>query len=121
MNDYDAIKETVFHYYEGYRDKNRERLEKAFSLEVASMMGYIKNNEGEFELFSMKMKDAIEQWAAPDYTPFECSDGNMLAVDIFSNVGATVLFDFGGKYLESYQLVKINGAWLIVSKFIVNP
>jgi hypothetical protein len=33
MNDYDAIKETVFHYYEGYRDKNRERLEKAFSLE----------------------------------------------------------------------------------------
>jgi hypothetical protein len=47
MNDYDAIKETVFHYYEGYRDKNRERLEKAFSLEVASMMGYIKNNEGE--------------------------------------------------------------------------
>ena len=69
MNDYDAIKETVFHYYEGYRDKNRERLEKAFSLEVASMMGYIKNNEGELELFSMKMKDAIEQWVAPDYTP----------------------------------------------------
>jgi hypothetical protein len=31
MNDYDAIKETVSHYYEGYLEKNRERLEKAFS------------------------------------------------------------------------------------------
>ena len=121
MNDYDAIKETVFHYYVGYRDKNRGRLEKAFSLEVAIMTGYIKNQEGKLELFSMKMKDAIEQWVAPDYTPFECSEGVMLAVDIFSSVGATVLFDFGGKYLESYQLVKIDGSWLIVSKFIVNP
>ena len=121
MNNYDAIKETVFHYFEGYRDKNRERLEKAFSLEIAIMMGYINNKEGEPELFSMKMKDAIEQWVDPDYTPFECSAGNMLAVDIFSHVGATVLFDFGGKYLESYQLVKIDGAWLIISKFIVNP
>lgn len=121
MNDYDAKKETVFHCYEGYRDKNRKRLEKAFSPEVASMMGYLKNKEGELELFSMKMKDAIEQWVAPDYTPFECSAGNMLAVDIFGKVGVTVLFDFGGKYLESYQLVKINGPWLIVSKFIVNP
>ena len=47
MSDYDAIKETVFHYFEGYRDKDRERLEKAFSLEIANMMGYIKNKEGE--------------------------------------------------------------------------
>jgi hypothetical protein len=38
MSDYDAIKETVFHYFEGYRDKDRERLEKAFSLEIANMM-----------------------------------------------------------------------------------
>ena len=120
MSDYDAIKETVFHYFEGYRDKDRERLEKAFSLEIANMMGYIKNKEGELKLFSRTMRESIDEWVAPDYTPFELSDGNILAVDIFSDVGATVLFDFGGKYLESYQLVKIGGAWRIVNKFIVN-
>lgn len=121
MSDYEAISETVFHYCEGYRNKDRERLEKAFSLEVANMMGYIRNEKGELELFSMTMKDAIDSWVAPDYTPFEFSDGNILAVDIFSDVGATVLFDFGGKYLESYQLAKISGKWRIVSKYIVNP
>lgn len=31
MSDYEAISETVFHYCEGYRNKDRERLEKAFS------------------------------------------------------------------------------------------
>ena len=120
MNDYDAIKQAVFHYYEGYRDKSRERLERAFALEVATMTGYIKNKEGKLEFFSMTMKDAIEQWVASDYTPFECAEGIMLAVDIFSSLAATVVFDFGGKYLESYQLVKIDESWLIVSKFIVN-
>ena len=42
------------------------------------------------------MKEAIDEWVAPDYTPFECTDGRMLAVDIFGDVGSTVLFDFGG-------------------------
>ena len=121
MNDYDAIRETVFHYCEGYRDKDRERLEKAFALDVANMMGYIKGEDGKLKLFISKMKDAIDEWVAPDYTPFEFSEGKMLTVDIFSEVGATVLFDFGGKYIESYQLAKIDGAWKIVNKFIVNP
>jgi len=85
------------------------------------MMGYKKNEEGKFELFLMTMRDAIDDWVAPDYMPFEFSDGKMLAVNIFSDVGATVLFDFGGRYLESYQLAKISGAWRIVNKFIVDP
>lgn len=121
MSDYDGISETVFNYCEGYRHKDRERLEKAFSLDVANMMGYIKNEEGKLNLFAMTMRDAINDWVAPDYTPFEFGEGKMLAVDIFSEIGATVLFDFGGKYLESYQLAKIDGDWLIVNKFIVNP
>jgi hypothetical protein len=119
--DYDAVKETVFHYYYGYRDKDRERLEKAFSSEIATMMGYIKNEEGGRDLFSMTMKQAIDEWVAPGYTPFECSDGIILSLDFFGDVGATVLFDFGGRYLESLQLSKIDGSWQIVNKFIVNP
>ncbi len=121
MSDYDSIQETVFHYYEGYRGKDRGRLEKAFAVEVANMMGYIKKSEGQLNLFAMTMKEAIDEWVALDYTPFDCTDGRMLAVDIFGDVGATVLFDFGGRYLESLQMAKIDGEWRIVNKFIVNP
>ena len=121
MNDYEAISEAVFHYCEGYRNKDRQRLEKAFALDVAIMTGYTKNKDGELELWSMTMKEAIDSWVAPDYTPFEFAEGKILAVDIFHTLGATVLFDFGGRYLESYQLAKIEGTWRIVSKFIVNP
>ena len=85
MSDYDAIKETVFHYFEGYRDKNRERLEKAFSLEIANMMGYIKNKEGKLELFSMTMRESIDKWVAPDYTPFN------FPMEIFSPLTSLVM------------------------------
>jgi len=47
MNDYEAIQETVYHYYEGYREKDRERLEKAFALEVAHMMGNTRGEDGQ--------------------------------------------------------------------------
>ena len=67
------------------------------------------------------MSEAIDEWVALDYSLFECSDGNILNANIFGDVGATVLFDFGGRYLESLQLAKINGACRIVNKFIVNP
>jgi len=121
MNDYDAISETVFHYCEGYRNKDRERLEKAFALEVAHMIGYIKDEEGNLKLFSTAMRDAIDQWVQTEYTPFDFGEGKILSVDIYSGISATVLFDFGGKYVERYLLAKIDGTWQIVNKFIVNP
>ena len=84
-------------------------------------MGYIANEEGKLGLFSMSMKDAIDEWTAPDYKPFHCYEGEFLAVELFGDVGAYVLFNFGGRYLESLQIAKIDGEWKIVNKFIVNP
>jgi hypothetical protein len=81
MSDYDAIKETVFHYFEGYRDKDRERLEKAFSLEIANMMGYIKNEEGKL------MRESIDKWVAPDYTPYFPRDNPLNRILFVPNLG----------------------------------
>ena len=39
MNDYELINETVFNYFEGYMTKDRERLEKAFRVDTANMVG----------------------------------------------------------------------------------
>ena len=120
MQDYDAISETVFHYFEGYQTKDRERLERAFAVDVANMIGYWKNNEGELELFTIPYKELIERWVDPEFIPQEFGDGNILSVHIFSDVGATVVFDCGGKYLDTFQMVKLDGDWKIANKFFVD-
>jgi long-chain acyl-CoA synthetase len=43
MTDYDLIRETISDYFEGYMTKDRGRLEKAFCLDIATMVGYWKN------------------------------------------------------------------------------
>ena len=120
MNDYDAIQETVLHYFEGYRTKNRERLERAFVVEIANIMGYRKNDKGELELISIPIKEIIEEWVSPDYEPYIFSEGKILSMNIFSDVAATVIFDCGGKFLDTHQMVKIDGAWRIINKFFVD-
>jgi hypothetical protein len=120
MKDYDAIEETVFHYFEGYKTKNRELLERAFVVEIANMMGYWRNSEGELELFTIPYKELIESWVDPEYTPQEFGDVKVLSINIFSDVGATVVFDCGGKYLDTFQMVKLDGGWRIVNKLFVD-
>jgi hypothetical protein len=120
VKDYDAIEETIFHYFEGYRTKNRERLERAFVVEIANMKGYMKNEQGELELIDMPYKELIEAWTSPDFTPFEFSEGRVLSINTFSPIGATVVFDCGGMFLDTFQMVKIEGNWRIANKFFVD-
>jgi hypothetical protein len=103
MSDYEAISETVFHYCEGYRNKDRERLEKAFSLEVASMMGYIKNKDGDLELFSMSMRDAIDSWVAPVTLPLSFLMGIFLP--LISSVMLVLRF----------FLISVANTWRVIS------
>ena len=120
MNDYSAIEETVFHYFEGYKSKDRARLEKAFAIDIANMMGYWKNDQGDMELFTIPYKELIEKWVHPDFVPREFGNGRILSTHIFSEAGATVVFDCGGKYLDTFQMVKLDGSWKIVNKFFVD-
>jgi hypothetical protein len=120
MKDYDAIEETVFHYFEGYQTQNRERLERAFVVEIANMKGYMKNEQGELELIDIPYKDLIEKWTRPDYKPIEFSEGRVLSINIFSPIAATVVFDCGGKFFDTFQMMKIDGGWRIANKFFVD-
>lgn len=119
MNDYDAIQETIFHYFEGYKAKNRERLEKAIAVEIGNISGYCKNAEGKLELFSLPFKGVIDEWVSPDHQTYQFSEGKILSVNIFADVAATVVFDCGGMFLDTHQLVKMDGSWRIVNKFFV--
>ena len=53
MDDYDAIKETIYHYFDGSKTKDRTRLERAFAVDIAHIKGYAKNESGDLELWSL--------------------------------------------------------------------
>jgi len=120
MGDYELIRETIFDYFEGYMTKDRGRLEKAINVDVANMVGYMKNAEGKPELFSDSMKDDIDQWVSPEYSTFPFGEGHITSVNIFSKDGASVVFDCGGRFIDTFQLVKMDGSWKIVNKFFVD-
>ena len=120
MSDYDEIKEVVFDYFDGYKSKDRTRLERAFAVDIANMMGYWKNEDGALELFSRPMRELIEEWVSPEYEPYEFAGGKILAIQIFGDTGATVLFDCGGRFTDTFQMVKLDSGWRIANKFFID-
>jgi hypothetical protein len=120
MSDYDEIKETIFHYFEGYQTKDRARLERAFATDVAHMTGYVKNEDGQMELWSKPIPEMIDLFVSDDDTLPELAYGKILAIHIFSDVAATALFDCAGAFIDTFQMVKLNGEWRIANKFYVD-
>ena len=120
MSDYDEIKDAVFDYFEGYKTKDRARLERAFAVEIANLMGYWKNPDGERELFSKPIRELIDKWTSPEYESFAVGDGKILSIQIFGDTGATVVFDFGGRFTDTFQMVKQDGQWRIANKFFID-
>ncbi len=117
MNDYDAIKETIYHYFEGYQTKDRARLERAFALDVAHIMGYAKNKDGRLDLWSLPMREMIDIWVSDDDSLPKLAYGKILAIHIFSDVAATALFDCAGVFIDTFQMIKLDGEWRIANKF----
>ena len=120
MNDYELIQKTIFDYFEGYVSKNRALLESAFETEIANMMGYWQVADGSYELFSTPITELIDKWTSPEFEPFEFAEREIISVHIFSDQGATAVFDCGGRFLDAFQLVKRNSEWKIVNKFFVD-
>ncbi len=121
MNDYDAIKETIFHYFEGVKTKDRARLERAFALDVANIIGYDdRNADGNRVLWCRSMRDTIDKWVSDEIETAWLTHGKILSIHIFSDVAATATFDCAGRYIDTFQLVKLDGEWRIANKFFTN-
>ena len=121
MSDYDAIGETIFHYFEGVQTKDRARLERAFALDVANIIGYdVRDGDDERTLWYRPMRETIDKWVADDSPVPHFAYGKILSIHIFSDVAATATFDCGGLYIDTYQLVKLDGEWRIANKFFTN-
>jgi hypothetical protein len=117
MSDYDAIKTTIYNYFDGLRLADRERLETAFAVEAGHMKGYLKGKDGTYELSVRPMNEVIDDWASRDPNPD--MKGEILAINIYSEIAATALFDFNGVFTDAFHLAKVNGEWRIVNKFYI--
>lgn len=115
MSDYDRIKATIFDYFDGIRLADRARLESAFAVDAGHMKGYLKDKDGTMSLSVRPMSEVIDDWAGR--APKPEMRGEILAINIYNDVAATVLFDFNGIYTDSFQLAKTQGGWKIVNKF----
>ena len=120
MSDQDEITETIQLYYDGYNTKDRARLERAFATDVAQMIGYTKTQNGKLELWAKPITEIIDRWVDPEYESLPFGEGKVLDIQIFSPVGATVLFDCGGIFTDTFQMVKLDGTWRIANKFYVD-
>ena len=117
-SDYDAIKTTIGNYFDGLRLADRERLEKAFAVDVGHMKGYIKDASGKLVESSRPMSEVIDDWVARDPNPD--LRGSIISINIYSPVAAQATFDFNGIFTDAFQLAKINGEWRIMNKFYVD-
>jgi hypothetical protein len=118
VSDYDLIKTTIGHYFDGLRLADRARLERAFAVEYAHMKGYIKDANGKLVESSRPMNEVIDEWVAREPNP--ALKGRIVSINIYSDIAAQATFDFNGVYTDAFQLAKINGEWRIMNKFYVN-
>ena len=44
----------------------------------------------------------------------------IISINIFSKDGATVVFDCGGRFWDTFQMMKIDESWKIANKFFVD-
>jgi len=117
MSDYDAIRNTIFDYFDGLKTADRSRLERAFAVAACHMKGYLRNKNGDYELSVRPMNEVIDEWSARQPAPD--MQGRILAINIYGGIAAQALFDFNGVYLDAFQLAKIDGHWRIVNKFFI--
>ena len=118
MSNYDEIKVTIFKYFDGVREASRELLEEAFATDEAHMKGYLIGDNGNYQLNTRPITEVIDDWASRKPSPQ--MQGKIIAINIFSDIAATALFDFNGIYVDSFQLAKISGQWKIVNKFYIS-
>ncbi len=115
-----AIKAAVYDYFHGQGEASEERLFRAFAADHATMVGVIRNDQGEDSVRSWKdMNEVLANWAANENPPGGDRDGEILHMNVVDGRIATVLFRSADRFYDALTLAKVNGEWKIVAKAFV--
>ena len=115
-DDLSAIETAIRNYFDGVRRGNLSKLEEAFA-DSNIHMKYLGNEEGRDVIKAWRDKAVLDRLAD---NPDPSLKGRILSVNIYNRNAAFATFDFDGKFVDGFQLVKMNGRWRIVNKTYVD-
>ena len=110
-DDIDAVRATIFDYFDGLNERDEERLRRAFDPSA-----HLKSVTEDGTIRVEPIADAIGRWMAADA---KSRNGVVLAIDVVDNEVARVVFDFDGEYTDFLTLLKLGGDWKIIDKVFV--
>lgn len=115
-----AVEKVVFDYFHGQGEASEERLSRAFATDKASMIGVVRNENGEETLRAWKdMEKVVENWSANKNPPGTGRIGKILDVNIVDGRIATVMFKSSDRFYDALTLAKLKGQWKIIAKAFV--
>ena len=106
-----AIRDTVFDYFEGINQVDRDRLQRAFDPSAE-----LKSVDASGALVVEPIADAMARWMRGQATERR---GDILSIDMAGGRVARVIFDFDGDYVDFLTLVKLDGHWRIIDKVFI--
>lgn len=113
--DVDMIEAVVADYFDGVREGDRGKLERAFAESDAHMKFLSREDGGQ----------AVKTWAGSAVldrlsgVPDESRVGRIRSIDVYHPDAAFVVFDFDDAFVDGFQMLRIDGAWRIVNKTYV--
>ena len=112
-----AIEAVIHDYFDGIGAADAARLNRAFAAEKAAMLGLVKKDDGSRDLMAFKdMESVIANWAGDPNPEGTGRDGEILDMSIQNGNIAMVMFRYKDEYYDVLTLLKIDGAWKIVTK-----
>lgn len=112
-----AIRATINNYFEGIKERDRSKLEKAF-LDADAHMKFVRTNRGKQTVRVSDYDQTVKGLSSGQKIPN--LKGEILSIDIYSPIAAFVTFDFDNRYIDGFQLIKYNGNWRILNKTFVD-
>lgn len=114
-DDRKAIEKVIQDYFDGIGAADDERLQRAFHVNAAAMVGISKENGGTLRSFK-DMAGVIENWAGNKNPEGAGRDGEILDMAVMDGRIAMVMFRYKDEYYDVLTLLKMDGVWKIATK-----
>lgn len=115
-----AIEAAVNDYFQGQGEASQERLFRAFAADHATMVGVVKDDNGQEIIKSWKdMNSVLNKWASNKKPVGGNRDGEIISLNIVDDRLAVVLFRSTNRFYDALTLSKLNNQWKIIAKAYV--
>jgi len=115
-----AIEAAINDYFQGQGEASEQRLFRAFAADHATMVGVVKDDNGNEIIKSWKeMNSVLNKWAANKNPVGGDRDGEILSLNIVDDRLAVVLFRSTTRFYDALTLAKLNNEWKIIGKSYV--